>query len=116
MHSLDGVDVRLMTSEGLSGLATTNIPELGSSVASTGDEDILVWSKRQATDCERLRDKRPKKRRKMISSYGPHHVSSVITELDNTNTGLDIPQHTCHVTRTCDDLSVVDESAAREIT
>lgn len=52
-----------MTSEGLGGLATTNIPELGSSVASTRNEDVLVGSERQARNSIRLRDERLEKRR-----------------------------------------------------
>ena len=40
-----------MTSEGLSGLAATDIPELGGGVASTRYENVLVGTKGQADTC-----------------------------------------------------------------
>lgn len=37
-----------MADESLSGFSASNIPELGGRIASAGDEDILIWAKRQA--------------------------------------------------------------------
>ena len=37
-----------MADESLSGLSASNIPKLGGRIASAGDEDILIWAKRQA--------------------------------------------------------------------
>lgn len=39
----------------------------------------------------------------------------MVAELDDANTGLDIPQHACHVSGTGDDLTVVEEPAAAEV-
>jgi hypothetical protein len=44
----DCVDVGLMTSEGLSGLAAANIPELSARIAGSGDEGVVVGSEREA--------------------------------------------------------------------
>ena len=46
----------------------------------------------------------------------PHHITSVVTELHNAHTSLNIPQHTGHVTRGRHDLAVVEEAAAAEVT
>jgi hypothetical protein len=46
--SLYSVYVRFMSDKGLCGLATSDIPQLGGSVAGTGDEDVLVRAERQA--------------------------------------------------------------------
>ncbi len=46
----------------------------------------------------------------------PHHITSVVAELNNANTSLNIPQHTGHVTRGRDNLAVVEETAATQIT
>lgn len=45
--ALYGVDVRLVSSEGLSGLAAADIPKLRSRVTRARHEDILVGTKRQ---------------------------------------------------------------------
>lgn len=37
-----------MANESLSGLPASNVPELGRCIASAGDEDVLIWAKRQA--------------------------------------------------------------------
>lgn len=36
-----------MAGECLRGLSTSDIPELRGGIASTGDEDILVWTQRE---------------------------------------------------------------------
>jgi len=46
VHTLNSVDIRLMTSEGLGGPSSANIPEFCCSITSTGDENIVVWAKR----------------------------------------------------------------------
>jgi hypothetical protein len=40
----------------------------------------------------------------------------VITELNHSHTGFNIPKHTSHVTGTGDDLPIVDETTATEVT
>jgi len=45
----------------------------------------------------------------------PHDISGVVAELYNADTSLDIPEHTGHVARTGNDLTVIKESAAAEI-
>ena len=40
----------------------------------------------------------------------------MVAELDDADTSLDIPQHAGHVTRRGNDLAVVDESTAAEVT
>jgi hypothetical protein len=47
-HLRDGIDIGLVASEGLSGLATSNVPELGAGVACSRDKGVVVRSKRQA--------------------------------------------------------------------
>lgn len=42
----------------------------------------------------------------------PHDITGMVVEFDDPNTGIDIPQHTSHVTRGGEDLSVIQESAA----
>ena len=37
-----------MTDESLGGLSASNIPKLGGCIASAGNEDVLIWAKRQA--------------------------------------------------------------------
>lgn len=39
----------------------------------------------------------------------------MVAELDHTNTSLNIPEHTGHVARGGDDLTVVDEAAATKV-
>ena len=40
----------------------------------------------------------------------------MVTEFDNTDTSLDIPEHAGHIARTGNDLAVIKESATTEIT
>ena len=40
----------------------------------------------------------------------------MVAELNHPNTGLDIPEHASHISRGGNNLTVVDESAATEIT
>lgn len=48
--SLDGVDVRLVTGEGLHGLARSNVPHFRRGVAGSRDEDVLVGAEREAVE------------------------------------------------------------------
>lgn len=49
------------------------------------------------------------------SSYLPHDVSTVVVELDNAYSGVNVPQHASHVSRTGEDLSIVQKSTARQV-
>lgn len=42
----------------------------------------------------------------------PHDISSVVAELHDPYTSLDIPQHTGHITAASNYLSVIDEATA----
>ena len=46
----------------------------------------------------------------------PHHIARVVAELDYSYTCLDIPKHTGHVSGRSNDLPVVDEATATEVT
>lgn len=92
-EELDGVDVGLVASKGLDGLASANIPELSKGIASTGDEGILVG--RVETDA--------------------HDVAKVIGKLCDALASLDIPFDTGHVARRCEDAAIIDETAAGEV-
>lgn len=92
-EELDSVDVRLVASKRLDGLAGSNIPQLGESVAGTRDEGVLVRR------VER----------------NAHDVPKMIGELGNLLTSFDVPFHTGHVARGSQDAAVVDKSAARQI-
>lgn len=82
-----------MTSKCLHGFAGTDIPQFSKGIASTRYKDILV----RGVDADR------------------HDVSEVVGKLGHLGPGLDIPQHTGHVTRRSDDAAVIDEATARQI-
>jgi len=89
----DGVDVAVVSSEGLDALASPHVPQLGGGIASSRDEGVLVVGvDRQA-----------------------HDVSIVVRELHHLDVGFDIPEDAGHVSRGGDDSSVIQKSAAREI-
>ena len=48
--------------------------------------------------------------------YRPHDISGMVAEFDNPNASLNIPEHAGHITGAGDNLTVVDKSAAAEIT
>lgn len=75
-EELNGVDIRLVTSEGLDSLSSADIPELSESIASTGDESVLVG--RVKADA--------------------HDVAEMVGKLSNLLSSLNIPLHTGHVT------------------
>ena len=45
----------------------------------------------------------------------PHHITSMIAELDHSHTSLNIPKHASHITGTCYDLSVIYETTAAKV-
>lgn len=92
-EELDGVDVGLVSGEGLDSLAGSDIPQLGKSIASTGDEGVLVG--RVEADA--------------------HDVAEMVGELVNLLARLNIPLHAGHVTGRGQDAAVVDEAAAGQV-
>ena len=93
-EELNGVDVGLVTGKCLHSFTSPNIPQFGKSVASAGDEDVILVS---GVDAD------------------AHDVSKMVGELGNFGPGLNIPQHAGHVPRGCQNAAVVDETAAREV-
>lgn len=92
-EELNRIDIRLVSSKGLDGLASTDIPQLGKGIAGTRDEGVLVG--RVEADA--------------------HDISEVIGELDNLAASLNVPLHAGHVTRRGENTPVVDEAAARQV-
>lgn len=92
-EELDGVDIGLMASKGLHSLASANIPELGESIASTGDEGVLVGG----------------------VEADAHDIAEMVGKLGNLLARLDIPLHAGHVARRRQDAAVVDKSAAGQV-
>lgn len=92
-EELDGVDVGLVAGKSLDGLAGADIPELGESVAGTGDEGVLVG--RVEADA--------------------HDVAEVVGKLGDALAGLNVPLDTGHVARGGEDGAVVDEATAGEV-
>jgi hypothetical protein len=45
----------------------------------------------------------------------PHDISSMVTELHDSNTGLNIPQHAGHIATTSDDLPITDKATATQV-
>lgn len=92
-EELNGINIRLMASERLDGLAGANIPQLREGIASTGDEGVLVGR----------------------INADAHDISEVVRELGDFRTCFNIPFHTRHVAGGGKDASIVDESAAGEV-
>lgn len=93
-EELDGVDVGLVSSKSLDGLTSPDIPQFGESITGARDEDVLVGR---------------------VDADG-HDVAQVVGELGHLRAGLDIPQHTGHVTGRGKDTAIVDETAAGQVT
>lgn len=74
-EKLDGVNIGLVTSKSLYSLASSNVPELGKSIASARDEGVLI--------CRIQAD--------------AHDVAKMVGELNLLCAGLDVPLHTGHV-------------------
>lgn len=92
-EKLDGIDVGFVTGKCLHGLAGTNIPKLGESVAGAGNEGVGVGG----------------------VEADAHDISKVVGEISNFLAGLDVPLNASHVTRGGEDAPIIDESTAREI-
>lgn len=82
-----------MCGESLDTLLLSDVPKLCESVASTGDELVVV---------------------KRVDAQA-HDVAEMVGKLLKLLTSLDIPEHAGHVTRRCQDATVVDEATAREV-
>lgn len=92
-EELDGVDVGLVTSKRLHGLAGADIPQLRESVASTRDKGVLVGG----------------------VEADAHDIAEVVGELNDARAGLNVPLHTGHVARRGQDAAVVDEATTGEV-
>jgi len=94
-EELHGVDVGLVASEGLDAgslvVVGTHIPELTGGVARTGDKGVVVHR-------------------------NAHHITSVVVEDGLGSLGLDVPQDTSGITRRGQNLIILDETAARQVT
>lgn len=89
---LNGVNIGLVAEERLDALAGADIPDFGGKVAGARDKDVLLGEDGQA-----------------------HDITSVIQELDQLCTGLDIPEKARDVAGGGQDLLIVQEAAAREV-
>lgn len=76
-EELDSIDVRLVTSERLDRFASTDVPQLGKGVASTGNKCILVC--RVEADA--------------------HDIAEMVCELGDALASLNVPLDTGHVAR-----------------
>lgn len=74
-EELDCVDVGLMTSKSLNSLAGTDVPQFGKGVTGSRDEDVLV---------------------SRVDADG-HDVAEMVGKFGDLGSGLNIPQHACHV-------------------
>lgn len=89
----DGIDVRLVASEGLPAHPFSHIPEFSGSITSTGHKQPGVRSEREA-----------------------HDVPGVSRERGRLLTRLNVPQSTGGVSRAGNNLIVVQEAAAGQVT
>jgi hypothetical protein len=105
------INVRFVTCERLCSFTATDIPQLRRRIACTGDENILIRTERQTGP--------PSTSVHFSCNDGPqcipHHVSSMITELNNTDSGFNVPKHTGHITGRSHNLTIIYESAARQV-
>lgn len=79
-----------MSREGLNSPAGPNIPQLGEGIAGARDKDILI----SRVDAD------------------AHDIPQMVGEFSDPRAGLDIPQHTSHISRGGQDATIIDESAA----
>jgi len=54
--------------------------------------------------------------RRKRNEYSRHDISSMIVEIHDPHSCIDIPKHTGHISRTGYDLPIVDEPTATEVT
>lgn len=92
-EEVDGVDIGLVTSKGLYGLAGTDIPELSKSIASAGNKGVLV----RGVEAD------------------AHDVAEMVGKLGNALARLDIPLDAGHISRRRKNATIVDKAAAREV-
>lgn len=92
-EKLDGVDIGLVPSESLDGLARTDVPQLSEGIASTGNEGVLV--------CR--------------VQANAHDIAEVVGKLHDLGAGFNVPLHTGHVARRGENTPVIDETAARQV-
>ncbi len=83
-----------MSLEGLGAFTCSQIPYFGSSIAGSGHKSVILVSG--------------------IDGH-THDVPVMIIKFQYLGASFDIPQDACHVTGGCDNLSVVEEAATREI-
>lgn len=116
-HSRYSVDVCVVAMESLYGLTCPNIPQLSRCVARTRHKNVGIraegntvharWSGGQS-----VLGRRPSR---VWGWRSPHDVSSMVVELHATRAGFDVPEKTSHVPGGGDDLSIVEEATAGEI-
>lgn len=93
-EALDGVNVRLVTGEGLDGsLTITVIPQLGGGITGARAEGVVA-----------------------IPDRDGHNVTVVAVEDSLGGAAIDVPDDAGGVTRRGDDLGVTNEAAARKVT
>lgn len=88
----DGIDIGFVSWEGLLAHAITDIPQLRRSITSSRDECAEVWGEGEG-----------------------HDVSSVSSECSALLAGLDIPEGAGHISGGSDDLVIIKEPTAREV-
>lgn len=111
IHLLHSIDIWFVAGERLCRPTAPDVPELRRCVTGTRYENVLVRAEREAVQqtCSWT----------IHSSnhgYIPHNITGMVTKFEHSHSGFNIPEHACHVTRAGDDLSIVDESTATEIT
>jgi len=82
-----------MGGESLNTLLLSNVPKLCEGIAGTRNELVVV----ERVDAQ------------------AHDIAEMIGKFLQLLASLDIPEHTSHVTRRCQDAAVVDEATAREV-
>ena len=82
-----------MSGKGLHTLLLPDIPELGEGVTGTGNELVVV----ERVDAQ------------------AHDIAKMVGEFGHLCACLDIPQNAGHITRGCEDASIIDETAAAQI-
>ena len=112
-----GVNVRVVASKRLLALALgAAIPQLGRSVASTGDENIRPKKRK-----EKVREGLKQSRVSVPVPVGGrqadgHDVSIVVGKFLHLGVALNIPQNTGHIAGARDNLRVAHKAAAAEVT
>lgn len=111
-EELDSVDIAFVACEGLYCFAGTDVPDLGHGVACARDEDVGIRAEREASSRTSSEEKRLKEK---TPADSPHDIPSVIIVLLNPNPILNVPEHTSHITGTSQNLPIIQEPAARQV-